>query len=64
MNEIEQLKAENEIILSEQENKQLIENLGIRENERNIYRAGRMSLAINILGLLDIEDAEYENTQS
>ena len=36
----------------------------IRENERDIYRAGRMSLAINILGLLDIEDAEYENTQS
>ena len=32
----------------------------IRENERDIYRAGRMSLAINILGLLDIEDAEDE----
>jgi len=30
----------------------------IRENERNIYRAGRMSLAINILGLLDIQEVE------
>ena len=30
----------------------------IRENERDIYRAGRMSLAINILGLLDIEEVE------
>lgn len=32
----------------------------IRENERNIYRAGRMSLAINILGLLDIEEVANE----
>lgn len=30
----------------------------IRENERDIYRAGRMSLAINILGLLDIQEVE------
>lgn len=30
----------------------------IRENERDIYRAGRMSLAINILGLLDIQEEE------
>lgn len=30
----------------------------IRENEHDIYRAGRMSLAINILGLLDIQEVE------
>lgn len=30
----------------------------IKENERNIYRAGRMSLAINILDKLDIQEVE------
>ena len=30
----------------------------IRENERNIYRAGRISLAINILEKLEIREVE------
>jgi len=30
----------------------------IRENEHDIYRAGRMSLAVNILGKLDIQEVE------
>ena len=48
-------KSHNECVL-----KQIVELCkgSIRENERDIYRAGRMSLAINILGLLDIQEVK------
>ena len=38
--------------------KQVIDlcNTDIRPNEANIYKAGRMSLAVNIVGLFDIEE--------
>ena len=42
--------------------KQIVElcKNSIRENERDIYRAGRMSLAVNIVNLLDIDISEVE----
>lgn len=33
-------------------------NENIRPNESNLYRAGRMSLAVNIRGIFDIEECK------